>query len=88
MVVVVIGSLPTSFATPSDIPDDQLLPYDEAMEKGYNYYIATGGQLVSSSHTLGDEKTSTVNSTEYYNKRLTRDQQHSYFIRVYSKYVS
>ena len=85
---MVIGSLPSRFSAPSDIPDDQLLPYDDAIEAGYNYYVATGGDSVNFTHTLGNEDRTTVNSTRYYNKHLTADQQYAYFVRVYSKYVS
>lgn len=88
VVVVVIGSLPSAYRTPSDIPDNQLLPYDDAMRRGFNYYIATGGSSVNSSHTLGNEERITVDSVEYYNKRFTPDQQYSYFVRFYSQHVS
>ena len=89
MVVVVIGDLPSEFSSPDDIPDNQLLPYNEATEAGYNYYVATGGgdQLVTSSHTLGNEDTRFVGSREYYNARLMADQQYSYFVRFYSAHV-
>ena len=86
--MVVIGELPSGFATPDDIPDNQLLPYDEATEMEYNYYVATGGQLANTSHILGNEDRRVVGSMEYYNARLTPDQQYSYFVRVYSKHVS
>ena len=88
MVVVVIGNLPEQFATPSDIPDNQLLPYDEAIERGYNYYVATGGIMGNTNHTLGDGEEITLNSIEYHNQRLTAEQRYSYFVRIYSKYVS
>jgi len=86
--VVVIGSLPPSFTTPIDIPDHQILPYDEAMRKEYNFYAATGGDSPNSSHTLGNEQRITINSIEYYNRHFAPDQQYSYFIRVYSEHVS
>lgn len=88
VVVVVIGSLPAPYDTPSDIPDNKLLPYDDAMTYGYTYYIATFGSSVNATHTLGDERTTTYGSTEYYNRRLTPNQQYSYFVRIYSQDVS
>lgn len=88
VVVVVIGSLPAPYDTPSDIPDNELLPYDDAMTYGYTYYIATGGDSVNATHTLGDERTTTIGSAEYYNRRLTPNQQYSYFVRIYSQDVS
>ena len=86
--MVVIGELPSEFTTPRDIPDNQLLPYNEATGRGYNYYVATGGQLANTSHILGNEENRTIGSIEYYNARLTPDQQYSYFVRAYSKHVS
>ena len=86
--MVVIGELPSEFSTPHDIPDDQLLPYNEATQRGYNYYVATGGHMANTSHILGNGESRIVGSTEYSNVRLTSDQQYSYFVRVYSKHVS
>ena len=86
--MVVIGSLPSEYATPGDIPDNQLLPYDSAIVTEYNYYVATGGSSVNATHVLGNEDKKTVNSTEYFNRRLNPDQQYSYFVRVYSEHVS
>lgn len=86
--MVVIGELPSEFSTPHDIPDNQLLPYDEATQGGYSYYVATGGHLANTSHILGNGENRIVGSMEYYNARLTPDQQYSYFVRVYSKHVS
>ena len=88
LVVVVIGSLPSTFTAPRDIPDNQLLPYDKAAMREYNYYVATGGRLVNDTHVLGNGKTITIDSTEYYNRHLNPDQQYSYFVRIYSKHVS
>lgn len=87
MVVVVIGDLPSTFSTPSAIPDQQLLPYDEAVKEGYNYYVATGGQSINASHTLGTGERITLDSTEYHNNPLSSDQKYSYFVRAYSKHV-
>ena len=85
--VVVIGDLPSEFSAPRDIPNEQLLPYGEATDRGYNYYVATGSDSPQSSHILGNEEAYTVDSREYYNAALIPDQEYSYFLRIYSKHV-
>lgn len=84
-VVVVKGDLSVDT---TDIPDEDLLPYDTAMNRGLNYYVAIASTVANSSHTLGsDMKTTDTNGIEYSNKPLRGGQHYRAFVRIYSKHV-
>ena len=79
--VVVIGDLSDNT---TDIPDEILLPYREALDNKLNYYVAIVGTVTNNNLTLGNGVTTSVDSVEYYyNQPLNHSQIYSYFIRVY-----
>jgi len=83
-VVVVIGNLTINT---NDIPDEMLLPFDKAMDRGLNYYVAIVNTVANASHTLGNGMITSIDSVKYTDQPLRSNQKYRAFVRVYSAHV-